>query len=92
VGVLFSVKTFVHDSFVVLCVTNGQRLLDRYSQYMLDDLSYRISQSMDDPTLVIPPEYLRSELLQGFLLCLARMAIHCHLSAFVQTLLLEQES
>jgi hypothetical protein len=45
-------------------VTNGQRLLDKYSQYMVDDLSYRIAQSMNDPTLVIPPDYLHSELLQ----------------------------
>jgi hypothetical protein len=53
-------------------VTNGQRLLDKYSQYMLDDISYRIVQSMNDLSLVIPPEYLHSELLQELSVMFAR--------------------
>jgi hypothetical protein len=49
-------------------VTNGQRLLDRYWQYMTDDLSARI-QSFGYRILIVPSEYLQSHLVQE--LCLA---------------------
>jgi hypothetical protein len=45
-------------------VNNGRKLLDSYSKYMTDDLASQIKQSLGDSDLVIPPEYLYSQLLQ----------------------------
>jgi hypothetical protein len=44
-------------------VNNAQKLLDSYSKYMTDDLAAQIIHSLGDANLIIPPEYLYSQLL-----------------------------
>ena len=50
---------------VLFCgVISAQRLLDKFSEYMTDDLVIQIRRSQNDDDLSIPPQYLQAQLLQ----------------------------